>query len=416
MKLLQKTNRYYLISSVIIFLITGLSLYIILMIINNNELNEKLNETKAQVIEHIKNREGVPDLYPVVTVQKVDICGTPYTRDTLLFDPIDNEYERYREKVTYETINGIHYRIVLRRSHMENRHLMMAISASLAIMLIILFASMYFINRYISGKVWASFFENLSTLKQFNLSDHDHPVQLKSSEIAEFKELNVVLGNLTERVVSDFVLLRSFIQNASHELQTPVAVIISKLEMLLQRPDLTDQQAQDIYTVYAAATKLSRLNENLLLLAKIENNIYRETESIHLQELIRDQLGEVQNFIQTKNLRLEQHLANQPIIIHAHPFLVDILISNLLNNALVHNIDKGEIRITLTQDYLQIENTGHKLEVDPKVLFERFRKAGSAKKSHGLGLAIVSQIIKLYHWKISYDYSGNRHILTVRFR
>lgn len=415
MKLLQKANRYYLIFSVVIFLLAGLILYVILIIINKNEMDEKLRETKVQVIEHIKNREGIPDLYPIVNVKKVAACGTPYAKDTLLYDSLENEYERYREEVFYKTINGINYRIVLRRSHMENQHLMLAISLSLAVMLIILFASMYFINRYISVKLWASFFENLAILKKFNLSANNHPIQLQPSEIYEFRELNKVMENLSERMVSEFKLLKEFTENASHELQTPLAVMISKLEMLLQMPGMTDQQAQDLYAVYAAATKLSKLNQNLLLLAKIENDIYHETEAINMQQVINGQLGFLHDFIQTRDLRLKKKLAEQPVIIKANPYLMDTLISNLLNNAVVHNIENGEILILLTNKSLRIENTGNTLDVAPKELFGRFRKAGASQQSPGLGLAIVSQIIKHYHWKVNYDYYDHRHILTVLF-
>ncbi len=415
MKLLQKTNRYYLIFSVIIFSFAGIALYVILTVINKNEINEKLHETKVQVIEHIKNREVLPNLYPLVDVHPVSVTGIPYVKDTLIYDPVDKEYEKYRVEVLYGKIGNFTYRITLRRSYKENKDYMLAITISLMAVFIILFVSLFFMNRSIAKKIWSSFFKNLDTLKHFSLPQNEYPLTLQKSEIDEFQELNHVMEKLTERVISDYQSLKAFTVNASHEIQTPLAVMITKLEMLLQSPALTEQQVRDLHFVYSAAQRLSKLNHNLLLLAKIENNRFEDTEDIVLQNVINTQLELLYDFIHLKELDLQVNMPSQSVVVKANRYLVGILVANLLNNAVLHNIQRGNLFLSLTKKDLRIENTGHLLQVDPDKLFDRFYKADTSSDSPGLGLAIVKQICNSYQWRITYIYSNRQHTVTVLF-
>ncbi len=415
MKLLQQTNRYYLTISVILFTLTGVALYILMSVISRNEINEKLNETKAQVVEHLQNRQGMPVLYPVVEVEAVASAGKPYINDTLIYDPLENEYEKYKQEVFYQNINGKRYKIILRRSKKENRALILAVSLSIIVILLFLFAALFFMNRYISKKLWTSFYQNLETIKHFSLTPDPSPVQLISTNIQEFKELNKAIESLSEKVVSDYRVLKEFTENASHETQTPLSVIISRLEMLLQSGDLTDTQVKNIYPAYKAAKQLSSLNQNLLLLSSIEHERYTDTKPLDLQKILQTQLDSLSGFKEAKHLSIAFNKPETKTIINGNHFLTEVMISNLLKNAVMHNTENGKIRITLTGKMLILENTGKPLSGKPEDMFERFHKADYSKRSPGLGLAIVRQICRNFHWDVNYTYAAGIHSLKINF-
>ena len=415
MRLLQKTNRYYLFISLILFLLIGLILYILLLLINRKAIDEKLHETRIQVTEHLYKKQSIPNLYPVVQVTTVSAAGLPERKDTLIYDPVDKEYEKYKVEVFYENINDTWYKITLRRSLKENRALMLAITFSIIIILIFLFISLFLLNRYISKKIWTSFYHNLKIIRHFSLTLDPSPIHLQKSNIQEFNELNQAIENLSSKVISDYRVLREFTENASHETQTPLAVIISKLEMMLQQGDLTDQQVKEIYSVYQAAKRLSGLNQNLLLLSRIEHELFPDNEPVRLDKIILDQLNDLSGLAESKKLTISFQPPETPCIITGNSYLTGILVSNLLKNAMIHNTDNGKIRITLSEKFLLIENTGRLPDVEPEKLFERFRKANSSSRSAGLGLAIVKQICQTFHWQIFYTYSDGIHSLKILF-
>ena len=415
MKLLQQTNRYYLIISVILFLLIGILFYILLLIISKNDINEKLNETKAQVIEHLHNRQEIPNLDPIVKVRKVPSAGISIVKDTVIYDPVDHEYEKYKEEIVYKNINGTIYKLTLRRSLKENHAFMLSIAFSMILVLILLFTAFLQANRYISKKIWTSFYQNLDIIKHFSLAPEASPLHLRQSNIQEFDELNEVIENLSRKVVSDYRVLKEFTENASHETQTPLAVIIARLEMLLQSDGLSDKQVKDIHSAYKAAKRLSSLNQNLLLLSRIEHEHFTKNEPIEINKILKIQLNLLDSFIQNKKITVHYTSPEKTRIIPGNQFLTEILISNLLKNAILHNTEGGEINISLTENSLVIENTGKPLSTKPSELFERFRKAGTASQSSGLGLAIVKQIVLHFHWGIFYTFSGGIHTLKIIF-
>ena len=414
MKLLQQTNRYYLIISGILFLLTGILLYIFMSIISKNEINEKLNETKNRVIEHLRDKQEIPNLYPVIEVIKVPSIGIPLSRDTIIYDPVDHEYEKYKEEIVYKTINGTQYKLTLRRSLKENRVLMFSTTFSMIFILFLLFIAFFFTNRYISKKIWTSFYHNLNTIKHFSLTLNPSPLHLLPSKIQEFNELNEAIENLSRKVVSDYRILKEFTENASHETQTPLTVIISRLEILLQSGDLTNGQVKNIYPAYRAAKRLSILNKNLLLLSRIEHERFKK-EPVYLDKILITQLNLLDVFIQSKKLTVHFQPPEKHVIFKGNQYQTEILISNLLKNATLHNITGGKISIFLTEKDLIIENTGKPLSIEPDKLFERFRKADSSSQSSGLGLAIVKQICRNLHWIISYTYTDGIHVLKIVF-
>src|SRR6185437_1649370 len=200
--------------------------------------------------------------------------------------------------------------------------------------------------------------------------------------------------------------------NASHEMMTPLAVITSKLDTLIQDESLKPEQLDQINDIYSAAGKLSRLNQSLLLLLKIENNLVDDSELLSLDELINQKVRQFHELIVDKNLQVNGFLDNKQIT--ASKYLVDILLNNLFSNAIRHNYNYGSLMITLTNDKLIFQNTGPEKPLDAENLFERFQK-GQKSEGTGLGLTIVKNICNLYHWEIDYSFEEGMHSFEIRF-
>jgi signal transduction histidine kinase len=222
---------------------------------------------------------------------------------------------------------------------------------------------------------------------------------------------------MTEKAREDYQSLKEFTENASHELQTPTAIIRGKLDLLMES-DIRDEQAILIAEMQNALERLSRIHSSLTLLTKLENKEYSAKEPVCISNLARETLASFDELIQMKSLVLETHI-EKAVYIPIHLSLADLLLTNLISNAIRHNAapadNKGVIRVDLSKEGLVVVNTGRAPSVPTEELFERFIKGNTGSDSIGIGLAIVRQICDLSEFDIVYQYSGGLHILAVSF-
>ena len=228
-------------------------------------------------------------------------------------------------------------------------------------------------------------------------------IHFEKTNIQEFNELNASLNYMTGKMYADYVNMKEFTENAAHEMQTPVAVVLSKLELLLQDDNLKDEQVQSILESTTALSRLSKLNEGLLLLAKIGNNQYETTEEIDLAELTKKYLHLFDEFIKEKQLNVKTNFQGN-FIINLHPGIAGSLISNLLGNAIKYNYNGGTIEMTISKSDYHISNTSMENPIESEKLFTRLRVSGEGREpSNGLGLAIVKKIIDVNNLLIAYN-------------
>jgi len=219
---------------------------------------------------------------------------------------------------------------------------------------------------------------------------------------------------MSKKLQQDYRSLKEFNENASHEIQTPLAIIKSKLELLIQNEALDEDQMRIINSVYEATNRMSRLNQGLLLISKIDNNQFPRAEKINFQQLIEKNLEHFEELISLKKIRVTVSFSKK-VEHEMNKTLAEILVSNLLSNAIRHNLEEGEISVTMDAENLTISNTGHPLTLSPGELFERFRKSDRNSESAGLGLAIVKRILLIYNYHISYTVNGPTHQLKISF-
>lgn len=416
MKLLQKTSRVYFVVSAFLLLVTGVLLYFFLTTIIEEETKEQLLANEMRIASRLSHHQPTTQLAPVIEITKLEkvLLENISIVDTTLFDDKEQEFERFLQVSSIRNVNGTSYRIILRQMMEEPIGYIGSIGLALGITFLFLLLSTTFINRLVFSKLWQPFYNSLAALINFSVNQ-PKTLKLDKSDIAEFEELNAAILTLTEKTRQDYRVLKEFTENASHEMQTPLAVIQTKLDELLQTPSLTESQAGQIRVAVSSVQKLTRLNHALILLTKIENQQFQHKELINVSQVISEHLKQLEDFIQAKNLKVEFETTAR-ITVNSDPALVEMLVSNLLSNAIKYNLPGGEINILLTANSLEIANTGESLLIAPELLFDRFSKANQTTASLGLGLAIVKSICDQQGWKITYNADKNLHRIKVNFR
>lgn len=268
------------------------------------------------------------------------------------------------------------------------------------------------VMKFISSKLWRPFNDTLGQIDKFRVEDGSVPA-LPQTGIKEFTALNDTLTRLMMNSTKSYKTQKEFTENASHELQTPLAVFQSKLDILLQEQNMTQHQAETLQSLYQVVARLTHLNKNLLLLARIDNSQYESTETISLVGFMGDLLPMLRTV--SGSIAIKEEFAQKNLTVRANRTLLESLINNLVINAVRHNKDDGEIVITVKNNMLTVSNTSDEPALEPNMIFNRFYHPAGQAKGNGLGLAIVKAVCDYHGWGIFYKYQSGRHFFTVTF-
>ena len=258
------------------------------------------------------------------------------------------------------------------------------------------------------------FYVTLNKLRNYKVEMHEL-LALSQTSITEFNDLNTSLQELTERTHQSYISQKEFTENASHEMQTPVAILQSKLELLMQTTPLSEEQAELMNDLADASRRMTRLNKSLVLLTKIENNQFADKENISLILYLEKFILQYQPQINEKQIVVEKEFTTEEVL-YANASLIEVLISNLLGNAIRHNNVGGSIVIRLYPGELVIENTGRLTALDETKVFKRFQKESADSNSIGLGLEMVKKVCSIYQYSVTYTFINNLHRFTVCFQ
>lgn len=419
MKLLNRSIKSYLLYSAILLLVSIPVFYLALQKVLLHSTDESLKEQLATVRSEI---HLVQSEYELNAWKKLDwdiSLEEIYSKvnDTLktaeYFNGYSKEKEAFREISGNITVNNRLYLLTIHVSLVENEDLVQTILSIQVVLLVLLFTGMLLINRRISQKIWEPFYNTLHAVQQHEL-ERGKSVTLINSKTDEFNDLNKAVTNLVERDLLVFRQQKEFIENASHEMQTPLAVFKSKLELLMQTEPLTEKQAGLIDLLNDTCQRLSTLNRSLLMLSKIENNQYAEKEQIELLDIIGRSIHSLQETMHAKQIHLTITFPGNKII-EANKSLIEILIINLLVNAIKYTTAEGDVNISFLNNALTVSNSAKTLEaLDNTKLFTRFYKAGN-EPGTGLGLAIAKNICTVYGYKLDYSFSQGFHNFHICF-
>ena len=229
------------------------------------------------------------------------------------------------------------------------------------------------------------------------------------TKIREFRQLSDAALDMGNRSYKAYEEQKQFIENASHELQTPLAIVRGKVELLAESEGMTEQQMEQLDEIYATLGRAVKLNKSLLLLSRIENGQYTEMEDVSVDEILDELLPDLMDIYEHKQVRLIRKREEQPFIIRCNHSLAQILVSNLVKNSLLHNREGGELQVLTTPTSLVIKNKGD-VPLDGEKLFRRFYHGMDGKKdSTGLGLAIARSIALSSSLKLTYEWQDGMH-------
>ena len=424
MKLLNKSLIHL---SIWLFVIIGLwSVFFYFNMLNEikESVDEGLENYKRQIIYNIEKdpsllnktnfEEGFFAIREIPQAKSLSVKDTYI--DTLMYmqdaDDKELELEPVRLLGTAFESNGRFYELKIINSMVEEDDLVKELFREALGLYFLLIAAIIFINRFILKRLWKPFYLFLNQLKNYRVgSSKNFPKAKTNTE--EFTDLQQAVTILLQHNIEIYQQQKEFIGNASHELQTPLAIATNKLELLIEKGDLQTEQAGNIAEVMNIIGRLVRLNKSLLLLTKIENKQFLDNQSVSLNEILQQSISDIEEIAAFKNITISVSDTAE-VFINADISLAQIIISNLLRNAVFHNIDQGTVNIFITDKCIRIKNTGTEKEIDKQQLFSRFYKSESYTSGSGLGLAIVKAICDLYDFSLIYSYEENKHIFELR--
>jgi signal transduction histidine kinase len=411
----MKLSAHYSKASIIItisVLIAGAVIYFFAInYIAKSQLDSNLVEEIDGIKNYIKLNHQLPkqvdfDEDLVIFKQTADTSFTRKFFDTIYVNPKEKKLEAGRAISCIITLDNTNFLTTLILSREDTEYLVQIIGIITLVLTIGLLVVLFLTNRYMLNDLWKPFYRTLAELRSFNISDN------KSTNVDEFNELNETVKGMSFKVKRDFQNLKQFTENASHEMQTPLAIITAKLDTLIQDDILKSAQYDQINDIYAATNKLSRLNQSLLLLVKIENNLINDVEPLQLDVLIEEKVQQFHELCLSRRITVVADLKRKEII--ASKFLTDILLNNLFSNAIKHNTHGGKINIVLHNKKIIFNNSGSTQALDRERIFERFIK-GQKSEGTGLGLALVKNICNLNGWNIVYNFSNSSHSFEIYF-
>lgn len=415
MKLLTRYNRSTITITTAIMLFAAVAYYFAISAVLSRQVDKALEVEEHEVRDHVLLNGTLPHVF---STNHQAILFTPLTSlpkrkfvDTVYRDLKDEELEPARALYTWVEVRGKQYRVVVVQSKVETEDLVKVIFLITLGLIVALLAALFFLNRIILSNIWKPFYKILEQLKAFNLAENS-AIKMVPSGIDEFKELDIAVNMMTDRVKGDYQALKAFTENASHELMTPISVINSKLDTFVQTGNFTNTQSKLLNDMYASVTRLSRLNKSMLLLAKIENGLIADKQELNLKTLVEEALNQFEDPILAREITIESQLDDKPM--QASLLLMEVLISNLISNALRHNKPGGFISIELNHLKLQVSNSSNADKLRPDYLFRRFQKSSSSEGS-GLGLTISKQICDIYGFNLDYMHLNGVHHFMVTF-
>lgn len=374
-----------------------------------DEIDEFLNHEMNRILSWHERFNDVPDVNSIVRVYEVNAPFAPFFADTLLLETGDMEMVPHRELHFSLTHNDRHLGVVLRHMLLgtddviEGAALLMSGITLLMILLILVGITLT------TRSVWQPFFDTIRRIETYH--PNEPPEVLRAQNVYEFNLLNQSLNKMKTKIWTDYQRTKTFNENAAHELQTQLALIKSASEQL---PDLLEENEEglkSIQSVHEATTRLSLMLRSLLLLSKIGNQEFPVRKEVALHRLTEETLAYFSEAMAIRGLRLS--LSLQPKQLMMDSGLASILVSNLIKNAIVHNVEGGSVRVEIRKEWLLIENTGHALDEPASAFIHRFKKGKSGNM--GLGLAIIQEICTHYGFELTYEEAEGLHLVVVQF-
>ncbi len=387
----------------------------------HDNVDDGLKNRKIQIIKAVylnpqllKNNDFGFNEFKINPIKAEDYQNKSRLYNKMYYMEYDDKDQPYRvlEADFIDQFNN-QQRLVIRTSTVEEDELIYDLTTALIVLYILLVISIVAVNGYLLNKAMRPFYMILAKLKKYQFGI-PFSQEKQAYKITEFEELNVEINEMIERNELVFYQQKQFIENASHELQTPLAIVINKIDLLIQNDDLDRKNMTFLTEVKNDLRRMVGLNKSLLMLSKIENSQFNKTSDVDFNRMITQLVQNYEDFIKFKKVEVNI-IEKGRFVADFNQDLADILLSNLLKNAVKYNNEEGTLNIIIENNRITFQNSGNPVALDQSRIFNRFYKQGSDHTSTGLGLSIIKTIIKQYPgWDITYEYGDQLHyfILT----
>lgn len=417
-QLLTKTTNSFLAYAIIILLIAAPLFYFICQKLYIYETDEVLHFHKGAFIKesHKEFTQNDIDLWnkynrEVMIVPDMSVNGDSIV-GKMIYDSIAKEKEPYRVLYAPVNINGKRYTYIEEINLREMEGMVFSVAAMFLFIIIVLLIGIIWISKATAAKIWHPFYNTLNQIQDFEI-DKNKPPHFIPTDIDEFDRLNKSLEKLIEKNTAIYKNQREFVENVAHELQTPLTLFQTKIDTLTQL-SLNKEQSVLVASLDMDVSRLNRLNKNLLLLSKIENECFVEKNTLVINDYINKHLDFFTEQAKGKNLNIITEFA-LTLSVTGNPALTEVLINNLFLNAIRHNEKNGKIIIRILENELIFLNSGQNTSLEIEKLFNRFSKNDPCSSGNGLGLAIIKKITEINHWEISYIFHHDLHTFSIKF-
>lgn len=417
MKLLTRTSLIFAAALLLVLAAGGYIFFSFFSSLVDEEVTENMYREKKQIVAYLSS-QAEPATFMAgsqMTWQPVSgACAPDAISDTLIYDTDEEEQVPYRIlRFCTASAGGTNYEVTLMGSLFEADDL---VEGTLLLLILIaagLLAALLTINIWLSGRLWRPFYRTIQFLREYRSPSQPMPAAARTGT-REFDTLNESIAQMTRTIDSEFTRLKEFTENAAHELQTPLAVIMAQSEMLIQDPNLTGDQAKVLAQMHTQAQRLSRINKALLLLARIENKQFVPVADFNFSGLLLSRLAELEELFASRQLVLHTKV-DPDVQVSIHPALAEVIVNNLLANAIRYTSDGGKVEVSLSANTFEVRNSGTPFAVDSSRLFERFYKVKPDSESTGLGLAICQGIARESGFRLQYRFEGGMHVFALLF-
>ena len=410
MKLTTKTGLSFISLSAIFFLFGSVFMYFAVRVILAEDLSARLFQMQKELIENIKGVEEITSLSNENTfIEFSEEYNDPSFSDTVLIE--NGKYVLYRKINFFHFHKDQNYKIEILQSQTQTDLLIWRIVILNVALAMSFFLIIFFLNQISVSRGLRIFYRTVSKLENYNISKPEI-ISFENSEIDELNKLTEIFKKMSSKISADFNEQKQYTENVSHEIQTPLAIIRSKADQLLQSENIGEKEMEQLEIIMNTTSRLSRVNQALILLTKIDNKFYADKTSFAVLKIINEKIEFYSHLIKEKSIEVEINVDDK-FEITMNSYLADTLFVNLIKNAIMHNVQDGKININYDGKALYIINSGPELNIKDNI-FKRFVRS-SNKESLGIGLSIVKRICDAYSINIFYDYN-NQHEFKLEFK
>ena len=410
MKLTTKTSLSFISLSTIFFLIGSVFMYFAVRSILAEDLSSRLYQMQGNFIDNINSKNDINSASNQhVFINESFVINTTQFSDTVLIE--NDKYVLYRKICFYHNFQNKIYKVEILQSQAQTDLLIWRIVILNVALAMVFFLIIFFLNQISVRRGLKVFYSTVRKLENFNISKPEL-MYFENAEIDELKKLTEVLKTMSIKISGDFNDQKEYTENVSHEIQTPLAIISSKADELLQSENLKKEEMEQLEIIMNTTSRLAKINQALILLTKIDNSFYTDQSVISIDKIIHEKLDFFSDLILERKISLKINICNG-LDYKMNRYLADTLFLNIIKNAIMHNNQNGSIDIVLEGNLLQIINTGQKL-LNKENIFKRFVRSNN-KDSLGIGLSIVKKICNFYYIDIDYSFD-EKHRFNLNFK